>query len=165
MPLTKLMLKIGSELFPLFSEEIILKSKIFWHLENMFKVKSVICPVSFNIRELKLNGTGWRPGLRQYWNSSPEIRHFGSYLFSTDFKIEKSKYRHRKRRRNDSLYKFSNNFLRKIKIPRDKDAKSLKSRDVVLYEWSSRALLLKIFCGMMWLAACNPDSDSFNSLN
>ena len=27
-----------------------------------------------------------------------------------------------------------NNFLRKIKIPRDKDAKSLKSRDVVLYE-------------------------------
>ena len=45
--------------------------------------------------------------LRQYWNSSPEIRHFGSYLFSTDFKIEKSKYRHRKRRRNDSLYKLS----------------------------------------------------------
>ena len=40
-------------------------------------------------------------------NSSPEIRHFGSYLFFTDFKIEKSKYRHRKRRRNDSLYKLN----------------------------------------------------------
>ena len=113
---------------------------VFWHFEKTSKVKSAICPVSFNIPELKLIGTGWRPGLRQYWNSSPEIRHFGSYLFFTDFKIEKSKYRHRKRRRNDSLYKFlpSNNFCRKIKIPRDKDAKS----DVVLYEWSSRALLL-----------------------
>ena len=74
-------------------------------------------------------------------NSSPEIRHFGSYLFSTDFKIEKSKYRHRKRRRDDSLYKFSNNFLRKIKIPRYKDA---KNDDHVMLSYMND--LLELFC-------------------